>query len=73
MHNKSIFMANPGAKSVQVADDIDKYEAGVVAPIVFDGDSIGSVVFIAEPSTQVGELESKLAETAAGFLGKTME
>ena len=73
MNSKSIYMANPGTKSVQVADDIDKYEAGIVAPIVFDGDSIGSVVFIAEPSTQVGELESKLAETAAGFLGKTME
>lgn len=73
MQGKSLFLANPGAKSVQVADDIDKYEAGVVAPIVYDGDSIGAVVFIAESSTQVGEVETKLAETAAGFLGKTME
>ena len=73
MQGKSLFMANPGSKSVQVSDESDKYEAGVVAPIVYDGDSIGSVVFIAEPASSVGEVETKLAETAAGFLGKTME
>ena len=73
MQTKSLFMANPGVKSVQVSEDSDKYEAGVVAPILFEGDSIGAVVFIAEPSTKVGEVETKLAETAAGFLGRTME
>ncbi len=73
MQTKSMFMANPGGRSVQVADDSDKYEAGVVAPILFEGDSIGSVIFIAEPSARIGEGESKRAETAAGFLGKTME
>ncbi len=73
MQGKSLFLANPGTKSVSVSDEIDKYEAGVVAPIVHEGNSIGAVVFIAEPQTKVGEVESKLAETAAGFLGNTME
>ena len=73
MQKKSIYMAGSGTGSVQVANDSDKYEAGVVAPIIFEGDSIGTVVFIAEPSDKVGEVESKLAEAAAGFLGRTME
>ena len=73
MEKKALFMASGGTGSVQVTNESDKYEAGVVAPIIFEGDSIGTVVFIAEPSTQVGEVESKLAETAAGFLGRTME
>lgn len=73
MNSKSLFTANASSKTIQISSDNDKYEAGVVAPIVYDGDSIGAVVFIAEPATQVGEVESKLAETAAGFLGRTME
>ena len=73
MNSKSLFTAESGAKTVQISDENDKYEAGVVAPIIFDGDSIGAVIFVAEPSASVGEVETKLAETAAGFLGKTME
>lgn len=73
MQSKSMFMAGPDGKTVQIADQNDKYEAGVVAPIVYDGNSIGTVIFIAEPTEQLGEVETKLAETAAGFLGKTME
>ena len=73
MQSKSIFLSGPGARSISISNDTDKYEAGVIAPIVYDGDSIGSVVFIAEPSAKIGEVESKLAETAASFLGKTME
>lgn len=72
MNSKALFTAEAGAKTVQISDENDKYEAGVVAPIVYDGDSIGAVIFVAEPSS-VGEVETKLAETAAGFLGKTME
>lgn len=73
MEKKTIFLANPGDKTIQIIDETDRYGAAVVAPIVFEGDSIGSVVFLADSADKVGELESKLAETAAGFLGKTME
>lgn len=73
MASKTVFLANPGDKTIRIIDENDRYGAGVVAPIVFDGDSIGSVVFLADSADKVGELESKLAETAAGFLGKTME
>ena len=54
-------------------DDNDKFKAGVVAPIVHDGDPVGTVIFIAEPEQGMNEVEQKLAETAAGFLGKALE
>jgi len=51
-----------------------KYTAGVVAPIITQGDSIGAVLLLSkDPNTQMGELEVKLSETAASFLGKQME
>lgn len=60
-------------KSVTVADGNDKYNAGVVVPIVSEGDTIGSVVFFMNDAKPLGEVESKLAESAAVFLGRHME
>lgn len=38
------------------------------------GDPIGTVIFFSkEPNANMGEVEIKLAETAAGFLSKQME
>lgn len=51
-----------------------KYSSQVVAPIVSEGDPIGAVIILSkETDVIMGDLESKLAETAAGFLGKQME
>lgn len=63
----------PNTKSVAVADGVDKYNAGVVVPIVSEGDTIGSVIFIMNDDKPLGEVEEKLAESAAGFLGRHME
>ncbi len=60
-------------KSVAVADGNDKYSAGIVVPIVSEGDTIGSVVFFMNDAKPLGEVENKLAESAAGFLGRHME
>ena len=55
-------------------EDGSKYTAQVAASIVAEGDSIGTVIFLSkEEGVTMGTLESKLAETAAGFLGKQME
>lgn len=59
-----------------VANDEDntKYSSQVIAPIVADGDAIGAVILLSkEPNANMGEMEIKIAETAAGFLGKQME
>lgn len=55
-------------------ENTDKYYAQVISPIISEGDTIGSVVLMAtEASSQMGEAEIKLAQSAAGFLGKQME
>lgn len=72
MEKKTMFFS-PNGDRVKIIDDNDKFKAGVVAPIVHDGDPVGTVIFIAEPEQDMNEVEQKLAETAAGFLGKALE
>ncbi len=46
----------------------------VVAPIISGGDPIGSVIMLnKEESAKMSQMEIKMSETAAGFLGKQME
>ncbi|HHU64158.1 MAG TPA: stage V sporulation protein T [Clostridiales bacterium] len=54
--------------------DSDKYTSEVIAPIIAEGDPIGAVILLSkDPDVKMGGLEVKIAETAAGFLGKQME
>ena len=74
MHAKTGYLAKQGDKNIAVVDGNENYKAGVIAPIVFEGDSIGTVMIISsDEKSSLGDVESKLAEVAAGFLGKTME
>lgn len=73
MEKKAMFISADSGKVVKIVDDNDKYKAGVIAPIVHDGDPVGTVIFIAEPEKDMNEVEQKLAETAAGFLSKALE
>jgi len=51
-----------------------KYSAQVVSPIISEGDPIGAVILLStDPNIKMGEVEAKLAQSAAGFLGKQME
>lgn len=55
-------------------DAENKYSCQVVAPIIAEGDAIGAVVILSkQPGEKFSDLEMKLAETAASFLGKQME
>ena len=46
----------------------------VIAPIISQGDPIGAVMIVSkENGAKLGNMEIKLAETAAGFLAKQME
>lgn len=79
MEMKKIVVANRGEEGkiysiVANEEDNTKYSSQVIAPIVTDGDVIGSVILLTkEPNTNMGEMEMKIAETASGFLGKQME
>ena len=59
----------------EICRDLNEtYGSFVVAPIVAGGDPIGSVILVTKnESTKMGDLETKMAETAAGFLAKQME
>jgi len=53
-------------------DDPGTYNNEYIAPIIAEGDVLGAIVFLS-PDKKMGEVEGKLAQTAAGFLGKQME
>lgn len=48
------------------------YSYELITPIISEGDVLGAVVLLSNNS-KMGEVEGKLARTAAGFLGKQME
>jgi AbrB family transcriptional regulator (stage V sporulation protein T) len=54
-------------------DDLDSvYSHEHITPIIAEGDVMGAVVFLS-PDQKMGDVEQKLAQAAAGFLGKQME
>ncbi len=74
MSEKSTYVLKNGVKNISVSDGNDTFMAGIAAPIIYDGDAIGTVMFLSSPEKDnFGELEQKLAESAATFLGKTIE
>ncbi|MBQ2967268.1 MAG: stage V sporulation protein T [Clostridia bacterium] len=60
-------------KAVYILEDSDKFFASVLFPILSDGDSIGTVIFFGDGVEVMSEVEQKLAQTAAAFLGRQME
>ena len=57
-----------------VADSTDEYVQEAICPIICEGHVIGAVVLIqTENKTKMGEVEQKLIQSAAGFLGRQME
>ena len=55
-------------------DDDSEFTYQVITPIISEGDAIGSVIILTKDAkTKFGELETKLAATAAAFLGRQME
>ncbi len=79
---KAILINDPGndpsAKNCPVIegdeDEPCKFSAEVIAPIIAEGDPIGAVILLSkEEGANMGDMELKLAQTAAGFLAKQME
>ena len=52
----------------------DGYHSEMVFPIISEGDAIGAVIFLSPNiNASMGEVEEKLSQSAAGFLGRQME
>lgn len=71
MESRRSLMVKRGERS---EEDMWEFAMQVIAPIISEGDPIGAVILCTdETNKQLGELELKLCETAAGFLAKQME
>lgn len=73
MIEKTPFKSQGFDSGINIAEGIDKYNAGIVVPILSEGDAIGTVIFVMKDGEEPDEIENKLAESAAGFLGRHME
>ena len=49
----------------------DIYSAELIVPIICEGDVLGAIIMLGNQS--MGEVEGKLAQTAAGFISRQME
>ena len=55
-------------------DGGEKYRVLIAVPILSEGDVLGCVAFVSDgDAPALGEVELKLAQTVAGFLGRHME
>lgn len=72
-HRRIIIETNTGTYEIN-RDHSETLSSFVIAPIISGGDPIGTVIMMnKDESVKMSELESKMAETAAGFLAKQME
>lgn len=70
---KIVLETNSGTYEMN-KDHPESISSFVIAPIISGGDPIGTVVLMnKDDSVKMAALESKMAETAAGFLAKQME
>lgn len=74
MENRRAYQAEPGGRPIPVTDVEGSPIVAVAVPIITEGDVLGCVVFAERPDgARTTEVEQKLANTVAGFLGKQME
>ena len=74
MEGRQVYQHREGAELLPLAADSEKYHVATAAPILAEGDVLGCVVFLTgENGGTGGEVEYKLAQTVAGFLGRHME
>lgn len=73
---KTLIITEEEKTNILTMDEGDekKYTSQVIAPILTQGDPIGAVIMVSKDVNKpLGQLEGKVSETAANFLGKQME
>ncbi len=78
MENKEVFKSKENNEiSIPITQNEGReriYNSQVIYPIITDGDVVGSVILLSkEPNKKMGEVEDKVAQSAAGFLGNHLE
>ncbi|SET41728.1 stage V sporulation protein T [[Clostridium] polysaccharolyticum] len=70
----NVLAANKDKSYCKISNDEEEYVYEVITPIISEGDAIGAVIILTKDTKiKFGELEVKLAQSAAGFLGRQME
>lgn len=76
MNDRENILAHKGEKKfIAITDAPDEgYTAQVIYPIISEGDAIGAVILTTkDEKIKMGEMEVKLAASAASFLGRQLE
>ncbi|MDR3209996.1 MAG: AbrB/MazE/SpoVT family DNA-binding domain-containing protein [Oscillospiraceae bacterium] len=73
MESRKLYRREPQGAGIPLIDGNDKYVAEIAAPVLSEGDILGCVLFFSDGTKPLGEVEFKLAQTVAAFLGKQME
>ena len=76
LERRELLMACRGEKGFvePAAEGAEGCRAEAVCPIICEGDVIGAVILLEnDKKTGMGEVERKLIQSAAGFLGRQME
>lgn len=76
LEKRETFLATQGEKEFIsiIKDNTDEIEEEAVCPIICEGDVIGGVILLGSSEKgKMGEVEIKLIQAAAGFLGRQME
>ena len=78
LENKEIFKSKENNEiSIPITQNEGReriYNSQVIYPIITDGDVVGSVILLAkEPNKKMGDVEDKVAQSAASFLGTHLE
>ena len=72
MDSRTVYTEN--GTDMHIIEGETAYTVGVAVPIITEGDTVGSVAILRdEKAAPMGEVETKLAGVAAGFIGKHME
>ena len=74
MEKRAIYRRESAGAGLPVSGEDESFWLSVAAPILSEGDVMGAVLFVApRGAAPAGEVEYRLAQTAASFLGKQME
>ena len=75
MSERESMVASKGEKNyIKISLEEDDFEQQVIMPIISEGDVVGSILILSKSEKdKFGEMELKVAGTAASFLGRQME
>ena len=74
MEMRTNYLFQSGDTPIRACDGAEKYHLGAAAPILSQGDLMGSVLLLlSESDNPLKEADQHLARTVAGFLGRQLE